>query len=156
MTGEPGSIRLANAGDLTRIERIEREAFADAWGATAIEPHLGAPSALVLLAESESGATGYALFQRAGGEAELLRIGTIPRARGLGFGTQLLRAGLRWLREAGDSACFLEVRAGNVSARRLYERAGFLAAGRRRGYYSDGEEARLYRLDLVPPPVAAG
>jgi len=43
--------------------------------------------------------------------------------------------------------CHLEVRAGNRPARELYERLGFVVAGRRRAYYGDGEDAVRYLLD---------
>lgn len=156
MTDDPPVVRLAAAADLPALARIEREAFADPWGADALAAYLGVPGVLVLVAKSAGAAIGYALFQRAAGEVELLRIGVSPGARGLGHGARLLEAGLRRLRAAGDVACFLEVRDGNVSARRLYERAGFVVTGHRRGYYADGEDARLYRLDLVPPTAGAG
>jgi len=43
----------------------------------------------------------------------------------------------------------LEVRASNAAAQALYTAAGFVADGRRPGYYPDGEDALLWRLDLV-------
>ena len=41
--------------------------------------------------------------------------------------------------ERGGRECFLEVRASNTSAYRLYERYGFNEVGRRRGYYPSAE-----------------
>ena len=52
---------------------------------------------------------------------------------------------------------FLEVRPGNVEARRLYEGLGFQEVGRRRGYYVDtGEDALLLEARLDEGPLAAG
>jgi ribosomal-protein-alanine N-acetyltransferase len=47
--------------------------------------------------------------------------------------------------ERGGRECFLEVRASNTSAYRLYERYGFNEVGRRRAYYpsADGREDAL-------------
>ena len=43
---------------------------------------------------------------------------------------------------------FLEVRAGNVVARRLYRRLGFRDLGVRRGYYGPGQDAIVMELRL--------
>jgi len=43
---------------------------------------------------------------------------------------------------------FLEVRAGNVVARRLYRLVGFKDLGVRRGYYGPGQDAIVMELRL--------
>ena len=43
---------------------------------------------------------------------------------------------------------FLEVRAGNVAARRLYRQLGFRDLGVRRGYYGPGQDAIVMELRL--------
>jgi ribosomal protein S18 acetylase RimI-like enzyme len=43
---------------------------------------------------------------------------------------------------------FLEVRAGNVVARRLYRQLGFKDLGVRRGYYGPGQDAIVMELRL--------
>ena len=43
---------------------------------------------------------------------------------------------------------FLEVRAGNVAARRLYRLLGFRDLGVRRGYYGPGQDAIVMELRL--------
>ena len=57
-----------------------------------------------------------------------------------GVGTALLGALVERARAAGLPVT-LEVRASNTAALRLYGLAGFVAAGRRPGYYRDGEDA---------------
>jgi ribosomal protein S18 acetylase RimI-like enzyme len=42
----------------------------------------------------------------------------------------------------------LEVRQSNEGAQSLYEAAGFVVHGERRGYYGDGEAALEMRLEL--------
>jgi ribosomal-protein-alanine N-acetyltransferase len=44
-----------------------------------------------------------------------------------------------------DNEAFLEVKASNKGAQRLYAKLGFEEVGRRRRYYSDGSDAVLMR-----------
>ena len=73
-----------------------------------------------------------------------------PR-RGSGLARQLLDINLRRLAGLGARAVFLEVDEGNVSALRLYRRAGFREVGRRESYYlaGRGSAALILRRDLV-------
>ncbi len=77
--------------------------------------------------------------QVAADEREILNLAVDPteRCRGVArklLETELARENMRW---------FLEVRASNSSAIKLYERAGFRAAGRRESYYSNPVESGI-------------
>ena len=50
-------------------------------------------------------------------------------------------------RPSNGSCATLEVRASNEAALAMYRKAGFRAAGFRRAYYSDGEDAVLMNLE---------
>jgi len=150
------SFRVARPDDLVRVAELERESFSPPWGEDDLVLVLAAGESLLLLVEASGEVLGYALFQRVLGEAELLRIGVATGRRGAGLGARLLDEGLRRLAASGDGACHLEVREGNVAARRLYARAGFRHTGRRRAYYADGEDALLYRIDLGAAPSRGG
>ena len=80
-----------------------------------------------------------------GPDSELLSIATRASAQRKGIGSQLLKAGLDKLTENGDQ-CFLEVRDGNAKARAFYEKHGFKLYSVRKKYYSDGEDAALYKF----------
>jgi ribosomal-protein-alanine N-acetyltransferase len=56
---------------------------------------------------------------------------------------------MEWCREQGAGVVELEVRAGSVGAIGLYEGLGFVATGRRRGYYKEPvEDALLMQMEL--------
>lgn len=148
MSEAAATLRLAGRDDLAAVAALELESFDPPWRADDVALLLEASEALLLLAEVGGESRGYALFQRIAGEAELLRVGVARAWRGRGLGALLVADGLARLAAAGDRACFLEVREGNLPARKLYERAGFRRVGRRTGYYADGEDALLFRLDL--------
>ena len=82
-------------------------------------------------------------------EAELIRLAVGPAWRRVGHGEALLRHSQARLAAMGVASLFLEVRVGNLSARLLYEKAGWVFTGLRPGYYRDGEDAALYRCDLA-------
>ena len=49
--------------------------------------------------------------------------------------------------ERGAVTLFLEVRASNEDAIRLYEKSGFIKTGVRKNYYENKEDAILYNRD---------
>uniref|UniRef100_UPI0028DBC5C3 GNAT family N-acetyltransferase n=1 Tax=Stomatobaculum longum TaxID=796942 RepID=UPI0028DBC5C3 len=68
-----------------------------------------------------------------------------PDEWGLRYGVTLVRAGIVEMCARGAEAATLEVRAGNAAAIRLYEKHGFLLAGRRKKYYENPvEDALIY------------
>jgi ribosomal protein S18 acetylase RimI-like enzyme len=66
-----------------------------------------------------------------GGRAHLLGMWVDPRYRGRGVATALLDHALGWARDRGATEMVLWVADHNTAARRLYERAGFVATGDR-------------------------
>ena len=98
---------------------------------------------------------GLALARVAADEAELLTLGVLPQGRGRGVGLGLLEATVAEAARLGAARLFLEVAEGNVAARALYARAGLVEVGRRRRYYSDGDDALVLALPLVPEATAS-
>lgn len=68
---------------------------------------------------------GYGLAVCERGWVGLFDLVVLPAARGQGLGTALVRALLHWGRAAGAQAAYLQVRAANPGALRLYARLGF-------------------------------
>lgn len=81
--------------------------------------------------------------------AQILTLGVGPGHRRLGFGAALLADLMGIARARGAAEVFLEVRASDDGAQRLYARAGFQPIGLRRGYYARaGEDAVVMRAAL--------
>ena len=102
------------------------------------------------IAEEEGAAAGFSLSRAVADEAELLLIAVDPDRQGHGAGSLLLRHFIAAARAHGASRMHLEVRDGNPAVA-LYQRSGFLPAGRRRNYYKgpDGERYDAVTLMLV-------
>lgn len=82
-------------------------------------------------------------------DAELLYVYTRPEARGQGLARALLESLKKTLadREPLESM-FLEVRPSNRAAIQMYEKLGMEHISIRAKYYSDGEDALVYRWAL--------
>lgn len=74
-------------------------------------------------------------------ELTVIDVATDPAYQRRGIAWGLLDEAMRWGREQGAALALLEVRQGNLPAKRLYARYGFEQIGLRRGYYRDGEDA---------------
>lgn len=80
-----------------------------------------------------------------------LGMGVLATYRGRGIGSQLIAATLAHARQNGITRVELEVRADNVNALKLYERAGFVHEGRKRnGMRFNGEYFDSLAMALVP------
>lgn len=80
--------------------------------------------------------------QVAPGECEVLNLAVAPSARRAGVGRALLDTAM----QAAPGTWFLEVRASNLGAIRLYETAGFQASGSRAGYYQGSGESAIVMI----------
>lgn len=121
------------------VEPLESQVFGEPWGPLKPHEHLLAVAPQAFIRWS---------VVPAAGEAELLRIAVHPEARRQGFARQLMEASDAFLREAGISDLFLEVRTSNTPARALYEALGWQVQRVRKAYYRDGEDAAIYWKQL--------
>lgn len=81
-------------------------------------------------------------------ELHVATIATHPDFRGQGFGKKLLLHALRDAQAEGVIRSFLEVRASNAVAQKMYREFGFEEDGRRKEYYKDNaEDAILMTLN---------
>ncbi len=131
------------------LARLEGRCFNQPWCAAAYRALRRNPHVEAWLPRSPEGeAIGLVSFQMVGGEAELFRIAVVPERRGEGWGRLLLDEFVARCGERGASVFYLEVRAGNVAAIRLYDAAGFRRLGVRAKYFQDPvEDALIYRLN---------
>ncbi len=100
-------------------------------------------------AESDGSIYGFITARPVAGDVEVLNFAVRPGMRRQGIGARLLNELLAWAKAARAEKIYLEVRASNQTARKFYERHGFLETGRRPRYYSAPiEDALLLTLAL--------
>ena len=138
--------------DLPAVLDIERRSFAQPWSRAFFEKELATPFArLVVVVEGavpRPQVIGYTCRWRVTDEVHLLNVAVHPERRGLGHGRALVAAVVGEAEAARARVVYLEVRAGNVIARRLYRQLGFKDLGVRRGYYGPGQDAIVMELRL--------
>jgi [ribosomal protein S18]-alanine N-acetyltransferase len=157
-------VRAAGAEDLAGVLEMERGiSGAPHWGEAEYagivvgsgKGDAGSVRRCLLVAEVEGRLVGFAVGKMIGlgaeGIGELESVAVEAGARRGGVGKALCEAVAAWCRELGAAGLELEVRVGNQAAIELYAGIGFVAVGRRRGYYSEPvEDAVLMRLELNP------
>lgn len=94
----------------------------------------------------------FALIRTIETETELITLAVSPANSGYGLGTRLLQNCLSAAEAVGGKHMFLEVRASNGRAVRMYENAGFGKIGLRQNYYHLNDDSRhdaiTMRFDL--------
>jgi [ribosomal protein S18]-alanine N-acetyltransferase len=87
-------------------------------------------------------------------ETHLLNLTVAPEQQGQGWGRHLLDQLVDWSRSQSATTIWLEVRASNTRARRLYVAYGFEHVGERKHYYPglgrQREHAVVMRLGVTP------
>lgn len=150
-------LRRAHPGDLDAIMAIEGSTFGnDAWTPTGMASELANAQTYYLVAhrpEFPSVIEGYAgLFAPHGAhEGDIQTIAVAASARRTGLGRLLMLALIAEARERGVEQVFLEVRADNPGAQKLYDDLGFERIAVRTAYYQpDGVDAIVMRLPVEP------
>ncbi|MEY4652945.1 MAG: hypothetical protein RI884_1526 [Pseudomonadota bacterium] len=119
---------------LDAVMAIEATAYAHPWTRGNFSDSLRAGyQAQVLLAGDTL--LGYFLAMKGVDEVHLLNITVAPEYQGQGWGRLMLDALATWSRGQGAQWLWLEVRASNERAQRVYERYGYRRMGQRKAYY---------------------
>ena len=136
---------------LSEIQRIEQSAYAHPWSLVNFRDALQAGYQAQLLAAGDT-ALGYFFAMKGVDEVHLLNLTVAPEYQRQGWARLMLDALALWARGEAAQWLWLEVRAGNLRAMRVYERNGFRRVGQRKSYYpaDDGkrEDAVVMSLRL--------
>lgn len=153
-------IGLARSGDVPTLGvmagTLVENGLPQTWGDARIRRCLTHRDYVVLVARAGRRIVGFAIMEFLDRHAHLALLAVAPAYQRHGIG----RALLEWLeataRTAGTFLIHLEVRAGNVAARRFYARIGYAEAGTRRAYYAGREDAvKMMRNLAVAQPHAS-
>jgi len=129
---------------------IERRAYPYPWTRANFVDSLAAGySAWTCRVQGE--AIAYAIMMLVADEAHLLNLSVAPEWQRRGYGTFVMHHLFSVARSHGATRMFLEVRPSNAAGQGIYGLLGFVAIGRRRGYYpaaAGREDALVMAADL--------
>jgi ribosomal-protein-alanine N-acetyltransferase len=127
------TFRRMTEADLDAVLKIEYAAFSHPWTRGIFLDGLKSYEIWLMFEGNQQ--VGHGVINVIIDEAHLLNITVKPESQGRGLGLLLLDKLMKRAYELNGRECFLELRASNQSAYRLYERYGFNEVGRRRDYY---------------------
>ncbi len=131
---------------LERVAVLESLCFTSPWSAQSLELLTHDGIGVAYLLDDPADPTRVAAY---GGmlitvdEGQIINIATHPDHRRKGYAAAILRALLRHAKDAHLESVSLEVRVSNEAAIAMYRAAGFVEAGRRKGFYTKPVEDAL-------------
>ena len=138
------------AEDLAAVVEIEVASFPTPWNRGHFLHEMQRnPYSINRVLRRDDRVVGYVSVWALDGELQVNKIAIAPAERGKKLGRLLLARLLRLARDTNCRKVTLEVRPGNVAARKLYAGQGFRESGRRADYYGPGEHAVLMCRDVV-------
>lgn len=134
---------------LNGAAELEKLCFSSPWSATSLEllTNDGIGVGYILTVPTAPGTepavAAYGGMLITVDEGQITNVAVHPDHRRKGFGAAIVRALLRHAKDERLESVSLEVRASNTAAIELYKRAGFVEAGRRKGFYNKPTEDAL-------------
>jgi ribosomal-protein-alanine N-acetyltransferase len=103
-----------------------------------------------IVAEVNRIVVGFAVgFIDQAGTGRIFSLAVHPLYQNRGIGSALLKEMIDVFLKSNVVEVILEVRLGNLKAKRFYERHGFVQTGIAEKYYNDGESAFLMKLKII-------
>ena len=136
-------IRELQEEDTKALAQIEEEAFSMPWSEQDFKELLKHPYCFYLVALAEGRIAGCCGFTNICHEANIDNVVVAGQYRNLGIAQAMLGELIKRGDGMGVEAYTLEVRASNVPAIHIYEKAGFRSEGIRPGFYEKPREDAL-------------
>ena len=145
--------RTMRHSDLDLVVQNESAAYENPWTKRIFIDCLRAGYQCWVLANKQQ-IVAHAVMSVAIGECHLLTLCVRPEHQRQGYGRKIFTLLLDRAHKLEASECFLEVRASNTGAIKLYQSLGFTPIGERKNYYPGGEsrEDALVMSRSLPLP----
>lgn len=144
------SFREMTEADIEAIARLEADTFSDAWTVKGITDTFRGNQSMITVAEEDGRVIGYCILYYVLDEGEIARIAVKKEMRKKGVGDGLLADIISRCEKMGLTRILLDVRESNESARRFYEKQGFLKDGIRKGFYENPREDAVLMSREIP------
>ena len=148
------NIRPMTEEDVEAVFLLESVCFPDPWSRKSIRSTLREDRSFMLVAEENGIICGYLNSTYLFEELNLNRIAVSPDFRRRRVGASLLGGLVDFCASHGLTRLMLEVRKGNLPARRLYESFGFISLGERKNFYQNPPEAGVIMEKILEEPAS--
>ncbi len=130
------AIRPAIQDDLQAVFELNLASFAESWSFQSLTEALKQGYDLNVWFTAGGKLAAYYLGRDVLDEVHIMQVAVVPDLRRQGLASRLIRRVLEAKRKAGMRYAWLEVRASNIAAQRLYASLGFRVSDRRKAYYT--------------------
>lgn len=135
--------------DVSRVAEIERVSFSTPWSETSFLSEIYNRHSITRVAEIGDVMVGYICARQIADECHLLDLAVHPDYRRHGIAASLFMDVLSEFKNCECRFFYLEVRATNGDAKKIYEKFGFKGVGTRKNYYiNPTDDAVIMRLEL--------
>ena len=134
--------------DLEQVVDIEQKLFSVPWTKEGFLTYLMKKDTMFFVVEEKERILGYCSMMTVLDEGDILNVAVRSDRQKEGIGQFLVDSMLRMAEMQGIKLVHLEVRQGNGTARRLYQRLGFKEDGLRRDYENPVENAVLMTKEM--------
>ncbi|MBT9536695.1 MAG: ribosomal protein S18-alanine N-acetyltransferase [Nitrospirae bacterium] len=134
------TIRAMRESDLPSVVAIERLSFSTPWSEILFFNEIYKQRSIPKVAVIGDRIAGYICANHVADEGHILNLAVHPDFGRRGIANTLVENILEELKENACRFLYLEVRASNNAARKLYEGFGFSVVGTRKGYYTEPKE----------------
>lgn len=146
-------IRDACAEDAEAILAIDRACFAEPDSLETVKAQLSDSSVAVKLCELDGTIVSYCSALSVLDEVQIINVATLPKYTSNGYAYKVLCSLLDDAKARGAISASLEVRVSNAAAIHVYEKAGFVNCGIRRGFYKKPAEDALVMVARISEGV---
>lgn len=144
-------LRRMTPADLPQAHAIEKECFSSPWSINSFKYEVQNSDSIFKVAVLDEKVAGYVCLRTMLDITHVMNLAVLPQYRRRGIGLMLLKDALLELRRSRPDIKIvtLEVRESS-GAFTLYEKAGFAAIGKRKGYYhSPDEDAIIMGMEIT-------
>ena len=120
--------------DIESVFKLESRCHSHPWSEKLFLSNFGKRYFSHLLL-TDNQVIGYFIASSVAGEVTLMNVAIAPEMQGQGLGTLLLAFLKDYSRKKNEEEIWLEVRASNNHALKLYQKLGFVEADTRKNYY---------------------
>jgi len=136
---------------LAQVAEIEKTCFNDPWPLSVFRDSILIPPA-AWVAIRETQVVGYLITQTILDEIHLYNIAVREDYQRQGIASRLMIFLLQKAQTEDIHRILLEVRSSNLAAIQFYQKSGFRELYLRKGYYDDGEDARIMERHISQNP----